>query len=448
MSKCENMTTPIYDFTKQYGESHTVRFHMPGHKGEEVSGHGRYDITEIKGADALYEADGIILESEENASRLFGTGKTIYSTEGSSQCIKAMIYIACHLSGEKRTTILAARNVHKAFIYGVALCDCDVEWIEGESSDSICSSPITAKEVEQKIEEMSVKPTALYITSPDYLGNVQDVEGIAEVCHKNNMILMVDNAHGAYLRFLPESRHPMDLGADICCDSAHKTLPVLTGGAYLHISKAFNDKCAIDLKKAMVLFGSTSPSYLLLSSLDMCNKYLVQDYKEKLNQTIKVITKAKEKIRQIGFSVVHSDPLKIVLKTGNAYLLADSLREDGIECEYADNEYLVLMITPMNKAEDIEKLVDSLGSKYADTKTEALECANRIHDVRLSIRQAMFADSEVIDVNDSVGRICAAPTVACPPAVPVVISGEVITEDDVRVLLHYGYTTVEVCRQI
>jgi arginine/lysine/ornithine decarboxylase len=116
-----------------------------------------------------------------------------------------------------------------------------------------------------------------------------DIKSISAICKKHGVLLIVDNAHGAYLEFLSEPMHPIKLGADICCDSAHKTLPVLTGGAYLHISpesaKLFADKA----KKSLALFGSTSPSYLILQSLDAANKYIADGYREKLAEFIKAV---------------------------------------------------------------------------------------------------------------------------------------------------------------
>ena len=136
------MNTPIFDFVRSYAEKNTARFHMPGHKGKGFIGCEQFDITEIKGADELFSANGIIAESEKNASSLFGTAKTLYSTEGSSLCIRAMIYLAATESTEKRRKyILAARNVHKAFIYALALCDVDVVWISGKT-DSVCSCDV------------------------------------------------------------------------------------------------------------------------------------------------------------------------------------------------------------------------------------------------------------------------------------------------------------------
>ena len=277
------MRTPIADFVKEYAEKKMTRFHMPGHKGKSFLGCEAYDITEVKGADALYEADGIIAESEANAAEAFGTERTVFSTEGSSQCIRAMLHLAVHYKKHcGKPYVLAARNVHKAFLYSAALVDFDVEWLFSAEMHSLCSCKITPEQIEAVLSQKEEMPAAVYLTSPDYLGGQADIKAIADVCHKYGTILAVDNAHGAYLHFLEEKQHPIDLGADICCDSAHKTLPVLTGGAYLQISKTAPEYFAKHAKQVMALYGSTSPSYLILSSLDLCNHQFKSGYQERL----------------------------------------------------------------------------------------------------------------------------------------------------------------------
>ena len=163
------MNTPIADFVRGYGKKNMTRLHMPGHKGNAFLGCESLDITEICGADSLYEADGIIAESEANATALFGTGRTIYSTEGSSQCIRAMLYLCMqHSSPTMRPKILATRNVHKAFVYAAALLDLDVEWILPEGSmHSIGSCSVTPEKIETHLIGMSELPVAVYVTSPD-----------------------------------------------------------------------------------------------------------------------------------------------------------------------------------------------------------------------------------------------------------------------------------------
>jgi len=441
------MRTPVADFVKEYAEKNMTRFHMPGHKGKERLGCEAYDITEVKGADALYEAGGIIAESEANAKELFGTERTLFSTEGSSQCIRAMMYlIVNNCKGKGRPVILAARNVHKAFVYAAALVDFDVKWLWPKEMHSLCSCEVTAEMVEEALVEMNEMPAAVYLTSPDYLGGRADISAIAEVCHRYGTVLAVDNAHGAYLHFLEEPLHPIDLGADICCDSAHKTLPVLTGGAYLQISKNAPESFARNAKQAMVLFGSTSPSYLILSSLDLCNQYLEKAYSGRLTCMIEQVQKAKEKIKRNGWTVEETEPLKITIKAPDSIGgigLAEILRKSSIETEYADEKYMVCMISPDNYPEELEYLVESLGEnrfgKASDVKMSPLRSEQII-----SIREAIFAKHEIISVENAKGRICGAPAVSCPPAIPIVVSGECITAEAIEIFQYYGISEVEV----
>ncbi len=242
------MTTPICDFVRRYEALRPIRLHMPGHKQGT-------DITEIPGADVLYAAEGIIRESEENAAALFQSRRTLYSAEGSSLCIRAMLYLAqmhAALQG-RRARIAAGRNAHRVFLEAAALLDPELEWI-GESGSLL---------------QCRVDPNAL-----EDLFRSTDLQPITGICHRHGALLLVDNAHGAYLRFLPEGEHPLTRGADLCCDSAHKTLPVLTGGAYLHFSEGCPPALAEMGERAMALFASTSPSYQILASLDAVNRLL------------------------------------------------------------------------------------------------------------------------------------------------------------------------------
>ncbi len=256
------MNTPVYDFLKGYQLEGMSRFHMPGHKGEKRLGCEDWDLTEIKGADALYEAGGIIAQAEENTAALFGSQRSLWSTEGSSQCVRAMLYLAVtHRGPGTAPVVLAARNVHKSFVHAAALVDFGVEWLWGKGG-SLCACPVTAEELDEALSRMETPPCAVYITSPDYLGNVQDVAALAQTAHRHGSLLLVDNAHGAYLHFLEKPCHPLDLGCDLCCDSAHKTLPVLTGGAYLHIGKNAPQALATTPRRRRPLFAPPCPPSL------------------------------------------------------------------------------------------------------------------------------------------------------------------------------------------
>lgn len=445
------MKTPICDFVNEYAKSKAERLHMPGHKGMPFLGFEAYDITEIDGADSLYEASGIILQSEQNAGTLFGCN-TFYSTEGSSQCIKAMVHLAVLYAKSKGKTplIAAGRNAHKAFMNAVALTGCDVMWLFPEDKNSYLSCKITPKGLEDTINSSDVKPAAVYITSPDYLGNITDIKGISEVCKKHGILLLVDNAHGAYLKFLPRSLHPMDCGADICCDSAHKTLSVLTGGAYLQISKDADPFFNENAKDSLVLYGSTSPSYLILQSLDKANEYIDGGYRERLADCCIRIADTKKKLEANGYELYGNEPLKITIKTksygyyGSEF--AENLKSKDIICEFSDKDFIVFMLTPENGTETIEKLVDTLISIPQKEEINENPPVIPVLSSAMSVRDAVFSPCETICINQAKGRILAQANVACPPAVPVAVYGEVITEDAINCFEYYGINQVKVVK--
>lgn len=436
------MDTPICDFVRNYAQSNTHRLHMPGHKGASFLGIEQLDITEIQGADSLYEAEGIIAQSEANASTLFGS-RTLYSTEGSSQCIRAMLYLISIYAKQqgRKPTIAAGRNAHKAFLTAVAMLDVDVSWLYPANPLSYLSCNLTAEKLEEHLQNAQDKPTAVYLTSPDYLGMVADIRNLAEVCHRYGVLLAVDNAHGAYLKFLPESLHPMDLGADICCDSAHKTLPVLTGGAYLHLSTKMDAAVRQQAKNAMMLFGSTSPSYLILQSLDAANRYL-ENYPEKLRKALPQLVAFKERLCQQGYSLYGSEPLKLTIHakpygyTGNQ--LADLLRKMDIESEFADPDYLVLMLSAETDEPVLARLEQALSRipphlPLTDEKPTLVPGKQM-----MSIREAALACSELLPVEQCLGRVLAVPTVGCPPAVPILVCGEQIDAHSIECFTYYG----------
>lgn len=442
------MKTPIVSFLKSYQEKSPVRMHMPGHKGAGILGFEGMDLTEIYGADELLAAEGIIKESEQNASSLFGC-PTYYSTQGSTLCIQTMCTILCQdaKSKGKKPKILAGRNAHRSFIHAAALLDFDIEWLYGNSDYLSCK--INAKDLEKKIVENN--PTAVYLTNPDYLGNLLDIKTLASICKKYNVLLAIDNAHGAYLRFLKDSLHPIDLGADLCCDSAHKTLPVLTGGAYLHLSDSLNQVWKNDVKHFMEYFSSTSPSYLIMASLDAANDVLDTTFKKSLSECIQRVDGLKNALIQHGYTILSGEPMKITISTkefgytGNE--IANLLMECDIYPEFYDSDYIVLMPSPYNTKDDFERLQKCLcgieRKSILVNKPSKLEQAKKA----MNVRQALFAPSITLDVSKSLGQVCSSVTVSCPPAILPVIPGEVISESSIEVMKYYGIETVRVVKE-
>ena len=423
---------------------------MPGHKGKVFLGPENMDITEVRGADELYHPRGIIRQSEENAAALFGAGRTAYSTEGSSLCIRAMIYLALLEAKRagRRPLILAGRNAHRTLIHAAALLDAEIEWLFPETYVSPVSCDLTPAGLDRALAALSDPPAAVYVTSPDYLGSMLDIRGLSQVCHRRGTVLLADNAHGAYLKFLPEDRHPMTLGADLCCDSAHKTLPVLTGGAYLHVGKNAPEAFFREADRALALFASTSPSYLILQSLDRCNAYLSGEYPAHLAALARRLDHMKTRLAEHGYTLVGEETAKLTLApkacgyTGDG--LHDLLRERGMECEFSDPDFLTAMATPETEIAHLEALERAL--LEAPKKRPIADAPPPLFRPRrkLSPRQALLLPARETPVSQAAGHILADAHVSCPPCVPILCCGEEIDENAVDCFRYYGIETVKV----
>ena len=443
------MNTPIVDFVRDYAASGALRLHMPGHKGVPALGPEALDITEVPGADVLYHAEGVIRESERNAAALFGSARTLYSAEGSSLCIRAMLFLAlqhARLTG-KKPLIAAGRNAHRVFLSGCALLGLEIAWLYDDEG-----TPLSCRVAPEALDALlkAEKPAAVYLTSPDYLGRRADVPALAAVCRKHGALLLVDNAHGAYLKFLEPSLHPLDLGADLCCDSAHKTLPVLTGGACLHLSKSCPAALPPMAEAAMRLFASTSPSWLILQSLDLCNRARATDFSARLAERAGEVAALKTALAAEGWELAGDEPMKLTLcpkrrgYTGTE--LAAALEENGVVCEFADPDFCVFMFSPANTAAEMDTLRRALLVLPAKEPIVAAPPALGRPERVLPPRAAMLAPFETLPREQALGRVLAAPNVSCPPAVPILVCGERIDEKALALFRYYGPEALDVVR--
>ncbi len=444
------MDTPICDFVSRYEKQHALRLHMPGHKGKGFLGCEARDITEISGADSLYEADGIIAQSEANTGKLFGC-HTFFSTEGSSLSIRTMLYLACQYAIEngKKPMIWAGRNAHKAYVTAAVLLGFATKWLCPEKTASYLCCPISAQLLEAALDEAEELPTAVYLTTPDYLGHMSELAAMARVCRKRKVLLLVDHAHGAYLKFLPGQLHPMDAGATACCDSAHKTLPVLTGGGYLHVAEDAPAVFKTEAKRAMMLFGSTSPSYLILQSLDAANAYLADHYAEKLQDFTHRVAVQKQRLEQDDFLLVGHEPLKLTLSvkprgyTGRE--AAGLLARQSIFVEFADDDFLVMMLSPDMENGEFERLFAALSMLTPRCSIDSAPLAFQLPKAVMSMREAALAPAEVLPLQECLGRVLSLSDCACPPAVPLAVCGELLDEKMLARMQVYG---IEHCRVV
>ena len=246
------MKTPIYSQLLKHKLLDYSPFHTPGHKNNFFPKNlFELDFTELPDTDALYEAEGIILETEKNLAKLFSAKRSIISSGGCTLAIQTML----RLASQRGKKILFARNIHRSAVNACALLGIIPKWILPKSENGLFTGRISPQDVEKEFLNDN-EISALYVTSPDYYGELTDIKTLSEICRKYNKLLLVDNAHGSHLAFLKENQHPINLGADMSACSLHKTMPVLTGGAVLNIG---NSEFAENAKNAMSLFGSTSP---------------------------------------------------------------------------------------------------------------------------------------------------------------------------------------------
>ena len=239
-----------------------------------------------------------------------------------------------------------------------------------------------------------------------------------------------------------ETIEPSDLGADMVCASAHKTLPVLTGGAYLHLSGALPEHIIQKAKSALSFFGSTSPSYLILASLDKANSYLADSYAKKLDDFCEKVTELKCELIKKGYTFLGDEELKLTIDAKaygyTGFEVASYLKSKNIVCEFYDPDFLVLMLSPELESENMALLCDALCNlpqkEPIEKKLFSLSRAKR----KMSVLDAIMSETEEVDTEKAAHRVYAKDNIACPPAVPLVACGEEISDEAVEIMKYYG----------
>lgn len=447
------MDTPLYHAIQALMERGFSRFHTPGHKGRDLgifSGVTPFDFTEVRGADSLFAPDGPIAETEALYTRLYATAGTFLSAGGSTLCIQAMLRLIRPL-GQK---VLIGRNAHSSAISALALLGMQPVWLYPETGSDLLPQPITPQAVEAALREHP-DAAGVYVTSPDYFGKLSDIAGLADACHRQGIPLLVDNAHGAELFFLPERQHPMQLGADLCCDSLHKTLPVLTGGALLHVGDtplARRHAFAAQAKAAMALFGSTSPSYLILLSMDLLLPRLADgSIARELAQTAARAQKLTALAAGQGFCLPKGPLLPTRLSLG-FFALGQSraafdalLTRCRVEPEYQAGHYCVFLLSAQNRGSDYARLGRLITQTPKHPPLPVEEGFLPARQVCPS-REALFAPRETLPLAQAVHRTAAEVVSRCPPGIPLLLPGEQIDENIAALLNKYGIFTISVLK--
>ncbi len=426
-------TTPLYDALLRHRELGRASFHTPGHKNNPSAlpqDLFSLDFTELPDTDSLFEANGPILEAEQLAAKLFGAQRSCISAGGCTLCIQAMFRLAVPNGGK----VICSRVVHRSAVNTMALLDLQPVWaMPGELISTIKNHP---------------EAKAVYVTSPNYYGELLDIPAIAQACREIDLPLLVDNAHGTHLMFTEPKLHPLALGASMTACSAHKTLNVLTGGAWLNIA---DSRFAEGVKDAMALFGSTSPNYAVMASLDLARAWMETHKGEyaKLQRRVAEIRNTAEE-HGIAMPAGLTDPTRITLNTGSIGMSGTSaagiFRGAGAEPEYADRTHVVLIATPFNTEADFVRLADAIDVLPVRNALPETAVLPPLPPVKTSLREAIFAPAHTTDLEDAVGKIAAEAACPCPPGVPVVMPGEEVTKEAIDFLRGYGFFSIKVLK--
>lgn len=448
----DEKSSPVYEMLLSYANNNPARFHMPGHKGNalplKIFGNTlKFDVTELPETDNLFDDTGAILKAEKLAAKFYRTRETLFSAGGSTLCIQAML----RLVSNRGNKIICARNIHRAAVNAMALLGLEPVWVWPRPFKGSSLPGAVAPADIENVAKINKNAAAVFLTSPDYYGVMSDIKGISAVCKKYNMPLLVDNAHGAHLSLLGESLHPISLGADMCCDSAHKTLPALTGGSYLHINSPLFSRD--NAKSAMEFFGSTSPSYFITLSLDLARVWMETDGKAAFASLREKVEKIRRLCTSLGFftpSEAVFDPVRITIDTASRGVSGNDtalfMRKRGISPEMSDERHLVLIPAPFNSHYDFDRLEKAILEMPLGMPMPQVQILPEEPRKIMSMREAVISKNEIVEISGTINRTAAEAKCPCPPGVPLIMPGELITADLANSLKSYGVLKIKVVK--
>ncbi len=454
-----NTGAPLADALRAYAAKGRASFHTPGHKGRAgllgaLEGLA-FDLTELPETGSLFDGGDVIEQAERLAARAFGAAETLFSAGGCTLCIQTMLLLGAGAGNR----VLFSRNVHRSALHAAALLGLSPEWIWPAEDGRPAAADIAEKLNKNKDIH------AVYITSPDYYGRLADIPAIAAVCRTAGIPLLVDNAHGSHLGAF--GLHPLTQGAAMTADSAHKTLPVLTGGAMLHIGRWMDGNPfagRAEAKAAMALFGSTSPSFPVLGSLDLARDWWERAGREAYRLTAGETARLRETARKEKIGVLDGpaqDPARLTLIPGTIGVdggdAADYFRSQGCEPEYADAGAVVFILTPFNTPEELTRLHGAIRGlsvalrrgRFLGRRKEAAAYTwdGDAPEIVCTPREALLAPCETVPAVRAAGRTAARAVCPCPPGIAAVAPGERITEETARRLEQTGFDRLVVVRE-
>ena len=448
----------LYRALEIYSQEDYYPFHMPGHKRNPDTVNTDLpfdrDITEIDGFDNLHHPEGILKKAQETAASVYDTKECYYSVNGSTAALLAAVSATVPRNGQ----ILVARNCHKAVYHALYLRNLIPTYVYPQMDPKWwINGGISSDKVERALAE-NPEIKAVLLTSPTYDGVVSDIEKIAEIVHRYEIPLIVDEAHGAHFHFsnyFPTSA--AELGADLVIQSFHKTLPSMTQTAVLHNCSDRVDSRLI--RRFMGIYQSSSPSYILMASMDACMEKMSSDGNEMFREFTKILEKARRRLSECKYirlvspeigtaGVFDYDRSKLLFSTRYASMtgseLAQILLEKyHIQVEMETEHYVLALAAVGDSREGFERLcqaIEEIDQEEAQKKKEKRETeepkAGRTAYTSLSqfmsITEAMESKSEIRKLEESVGRISAEFGYLYPPGIPLIVPGEQITGQFIR----------------
>ena len=431
------MSTPLYDTLRSYAQGCPARFHMPRHKGSslpipELEFAALLDVTELPPTGNLYESGEPFDSAQSLWAARFGFEYCQFLTGGSTMGIHTGLSLLCR-PGKR---VLVDRNCHRAIFHAMALLDLEAVYLERLwLPEENLVGPVSPEAVEKMLDRCPDIKTVC-ITSPTYAGVLTDVEAIGRLVHARGGTLFVDGAHGAHLPFL--NLTPFR-GADILVASAHKTLPALGQSALLFTNGIDPER----VRRMASVFGTSSPSYLILASMDGARAWLEGPGGEGYRRTAAKVGELRRKFPSLKRRL-DLDPTRFTLNVKNGSVFADSLEREGVWPEMEDGGHVIFICTPQDLKENFTRLEAAL-EKYRDLMGPCPPVpAPPLPEQVLSLRQALFGETELLPLERCEGRIAACQMAPYPPGVPVVAPGERITKKELSYLMEIGYNKQEV----
>lgn len=447
------MRNYIVDKLEQLRDEDIISFHVPGHKMGKIFDKLGYnnilekiytlDTTEIEGTDNLHNAKEVIKQSQERASRVFNSDKTIYLVNGSTCGIQAAIMSTC----PPKSKIIVNRDCHQSVINSCILGDITPVYIDSE----ICRETNILKGVNyskaKEIIDNNLDAKAIILTYPTYYGETYNLQDICNYAHDKDMIVIVDEAHGAHLELsdrLPKSA--INLGADIIIQSTHKTLPSFTQSSMVHIKG--NRVDYNKLQSILRIIESSSPSYLFMSSLELAVDIYEKHGKELMESLLNNIDKFKDKFKSNHDVYIYNemDKTKIFISLKNigmtGYELDEILRSEyKMQCELSNHYGVLLICTIGNEEEDficLETALKDILNKYKNKGSiEDTDYPVSIPKMKLTPREAFYKEKKRVKLKDSIGKISGEYIIPYPPGISLISPGEIISEEIIT-YIHQG----------